>query len=61
MSKKNQTRDPNSLLNYNLRLLADLKKRFAGNTAEDMKVLLKRDIVEQEQKIERIKLNMKAE
>ena len=43
------------LLIIHERMLADLKKRFKGNTAEDVKKLLARDIEEIEIKIKRIK------
>jgi len=45
----------NRLLISNERILATLKKRFKGNTAEDVKKLLARDIEEMEAKIKRIK------
>ena len=59
MAKKDAPRDPNALVKFNEKVLANLKRRLNGCTAEDMKVLIKRDVKELEEKIERIKLNIR--
>ena len=55
MAKKTEVRDPTSLLNFHLKVLANLKKKYNGCVTEDIKSLVKRDIVELEEKIERVK------
>mgnify|MGYP000966014115 CR=1 FL=1 len=39
-------------------MLAELKKRLKGNTADDMKKLLQRDIDEMDAKIKRLKAKL---
>lgn len=53
--KSKEVRDPNSLINFHLKVLANLKRKHNGCVSEDIKMLVKRDIVELEEKIERIK------
>ena len=55
MSKRDKERDPNAILKFNLKILESLKQRLQSCKSEDINVLLRRDIKELEEKIERIK------
>lgn len=55
MTKKQENRNFDKLLRLHNLTLENLKKRFSNCKSEDMKVLVKRDIVELEQKIQRVK------
>lgn len=55
MSKRDKERDPNAILKFNLKILEGLKQRLQSCKSEDINVLLRRDIKELEEKIERIK------
>lgn len=46
------------LINVNERLLNELKKRYKGNTAEDVKKILQREIDEMSDKIKRLKAKL---
>lgn len=46
------------LINSNERLLNELKKRFKGNTAEDVKKILQHEIDEMQDKIKRLKAKL---
>ena len=46
------------LINSNERLLIELKKRFKGNTTEDVKKILQREIDEMSDKIKRLKAKL---
>lgn len=46
------------LINVNERLLIELKKRYKGNTAEDVKKILQREIDEMQDKIKRLKAKL---
>ena len=55
MSKRDKERDPNAILKFNLKILEGLKQRLQSCKSEDINVLLRRDVKELEEKIERIK------
>jgi hypothetical protein len=55
VSKRDKERDPNAILKFNLKILESLKQRLQSCKSEDINVLLRRDIKELEEKIERIK------
>ena len=55
----NEVTDPvQRLINVNERLLNELKKRYKGNTAEDVKKILQREIDEMSDKIKRLKAKL---
>lgn len=55
----NDVTDPvQRLINVNERLLIELKKRYKGNTAEDVKKILQREIDEMSDKIKRLKAKL---
>jgi len=46
------------LIDSNERLLIELKKRYKGNTAEDVKKILQHEIDEMQDKIKRLKAKL---
>ena len=57
MARQPDVKSIDGLLRMHNIVLVGLKKRFSNCSSEDIKILIKRDIVELEQKIERIKNN----
>lgn len=55
MAKKQETKTYNRLLRLHNLTLENLRNRLSNCKSDDIKVLLKRDITELEQKIQRVK------
>ena len=60
MAKNTEPKSIERLIAHHNRVLDNLERRLKGCTAEDMKTIIKRDIKELKEKIERIENNERS-